>query len=209
MARFAPPPLPQLPTPPASQQEATLRVRLTLECPPKLIAHMDRVVAIADQLATRWQLDVPLARLMAQAHDVVRHLEDPEWLQRAHAYSIPTDPIEQLAPVLLHGPIGAHELRARLDITDERILHAVHWHTPGHPDYPPEAWAMFIADKVEPNKARKWPPLLKVHRDATERSLQAAALRYLNLRIKEAVREDYLLHPHMLTTRNALLEQLA
>lgn len=200
----------QEPTPPgaASPEEAALRSRLVEECPPRLIAHMDRVVAVADELATRWDLDVPLARLMAQAHDVVRHLTDEEWLRRAEAYGIPIDDVERAAPVLLHGPIGACELRDRLGVTDERVLHAVQWHTPGHPDYTPEAWAMFIADKVEPNKARKWKPLEKVHRLALELSLEAAALKYLDLRLKEAVREGYLLQTQAILTRNHLLARV-
>lgn len=192
----------------ASRQEQALRARLVEECPPRLVAHMDRVVAVADALATRWDLDVPLARLMAQAHDLVRHLSDDEWLRRAEAYRIPVDAVERAAPVLLHGPIGAYELRERLGVTDERVLHAVRWHTPGHPDYTPEAWAMYIADKVEPNKARKWKPLNNVHRLALETSLEAAALKYLDLRLKEAAREGYLLQPQAVLTRNHLLARV-
>lgn len=191
-----------------SRQEVALRARLVEECPPGLVAHMDRVVTIADELATRWDLDVPLTRLMAQAHDVVRHLSDQEWLRRAEAYRIPIDDVERAVPVLLHGPVGACELRDRLGVTDERVLHAVQWHTPGHPDYTPEAWAMFIADKVEPNKAREWKPLEAVHRLAREVSLEAAALNYLDLRLNEAVRESYPLQPQAVLTRNHLLTRV-
>ncbi|MDA1010669.1 MAG: HD domain-containing protein [Chloroflexi bacterium] len=170
---------------------------------------MDRVVAVADELARRWGLDVELARQMAQAHDVVRHLGDEEWLRRSEAYGIAVSEVERIAPVLLHGPVGAEELRQRFGVTDERILHAVRWHTPGHPDYSPEAWAMFIADKVEPRKVKRWKVLKKVRRDAFEVGLEAGALRYLDLRIKEAVRDGYLLQPELLTARNALLQRLA
>jgi predicted HD superfamily hydrolase involved in NAD metabolism len=169
---------------------------------------MDRVVEVADALARRWGLDVELARLMAQAHDVSRHLGDAEWLRRAEDYGIPIGEVERAVPVLLHGPVGAEELRARFQVTDERVLSAVWWHTPGHPTYSPEAWAMFIADKVEPRKAEKWKALKKVHRTALEVGLEAAALQYLDLRLKEAVREGYLVQPQLILTRNALLERL-
>jgi len=188
-----------------SSSEAVLRARLASTCPPRLMAHMDRVVALADEVARRWDLDVPLARLMAQAHDVVRHLGDEEWLARAEAYGIQPSPVERLAPVLLHGPVGAEELRRHFGVTDERVLHAVWWHTPGHADYPPEAWAMFIADKVEPHKRKRWKALRRVRRIALEVGLEAAALRYLDLRIKEAVREGYVLQPELVATRNALV----
>lgn len=188
--------------------ERALRAQLAEVCPPKLMAHMDRVVAVADELAHRWGLDVALARYMAQAHDVVRHLSDEEWLDRAAEYGIRPSNLEREAPVLLHGPVGAEELRRNFGITDPRVLEAVRWHTPGHPDYLPEAWAMFIADKVEPRKARRWKPLKKVHRDALERGLEVGALRYVELRIKEGLREGYPIQPEMLTTRNALLARV-
>jgi len=193
----------------AQKAERELRDRLAEVCPPKLMAHMDRVVEVADELARRWDLDVALARYMAQAHDVVRHLDDDEWLARAEAYGIAVSDIERDAPVLLHGPVGAEELRRNFGVTDARVLDAVWWHTPGHPDYPPEAWAMFIADKVEPRKAKRWKALKKVHRIALEEGLEAAALRYVELRIKEGLREGYLIQPSMLTTRNALLERVS
>ncbi len=185
--------------------EAVLRARLAEECPPGLMAHMDRVVTAADELASRWGLDVPLARYMAQAHDVVRHLEDAEWLRRADAYGIPIDEVEREVPVLLHGPVGAEELRRRFGVADQRVLDAVWWHTPGHPDYGPEAWAMFVADKVEPHKVQRWPALEEVRRLAMEVGLEAAALRYLDLRLEEAVWERYLVQPQLVATRNHLL----
>lgn len=185
--------------------EQVLRARLAEECPPGLMAHMDRVVTVADALASRWGLDVPLARFMAQAHDVARHLPDQEYLRRAEAYNIPVDPVERAVPVLLHGPVGAEELRRRFGVTDERVLHAVRWHTPGHPDYTPEAWAMFIADKVEPDKVRHWPALAEVHRLAFDVGLHAAALRYLDLRLLETVEHRYPVQPQLILTRNHLL----
>jgi len=190
------------------RDEDALHDALAEDCPPRLMKHMDRVVEVADELARRWDLDVALARYMAQAHDVVRHLSDEQWLERAEAYDIPISDIERASPVLLHGPVGAEELRRRYGVTDARVLHAVRWHTPGHPRYTPEAWAMFIADKVEPRKAKRWKALKKVRRIAFEDGLEAAALRYVELRIREAVREGYLLQPALVVTRNALIERL-
>ena len=190
------------------ESERALRERLSEICPPKLIAHMDRVVELADELAQRWGLDVTLARYMAQAHDVVRHLRDDEWLARAAEYGVAVSDIERGSPVLLHGPVGAEELRRHFGVTDERVLDAVRWHTPGHPDYPPEAWAMFIADKVEPNKVKRWKALRKVRQLAFDQGLEVAALRYVELRIKQGLREGYPIQPALLTTRNALLARV-
>ena len=103
-------------------------------------------------------------------------------------------PVERARPVLLHGPLGALELRERFGVEDELVLHAIRWHTPGHPDFGPEAWAMFVADKVEPAKLARRPELQRVI-DLAADSLQAAALAYLELEAARSEREDFTLHP--------------
>jgi predicted HD superfamily hydrolase involved in NAD metabolism len=185
--------------------DLALRARMALELPGGLVEHIDRVVALADALARHHGANVPLARLMAQGHDLVRHVLPADLLARAEGRGLPVDPVERDAPVLLHGPIGALELRERFDVTDARVFDAIWHHTWGHPDYTPEAWAMFIADKVEPHKLRRWKSLRRVHRLALDVSLEAAALLYLDLRLKEAVREGYTVHPLATLTRNHLL----
>ncbi|MGE3857928.1 MAG: bis(5'-nucleosyl)-tetraphosphatase (symmetrical) YqeK [Dehalococcoidia bacterium] len=184
-----------------------LRARMASELPPGMLAHIDRVVAIADELARAHGLDVARTRLMAQGHDLVRAVPAAELLRRAEARGIAIDPVERDEPVILHGPIGALELAERFEVTDAEVLFAIRWHTPGHPDYSPEAWAMFIADKVDPHKVERWPALAEV-RTLAETSLEAAALRYLDLRLEEAVERRWSVHPMATVTRNALLRRL-
>jgi len=184
-----------------------LRARMAPELPEGLLAHIDRVVAIADGLAQRHHLDVARTRLAAQGHGLLRGLTDDEWLARAEARGWDIDPVERDQPVFLHGPLGAEELCERFDVTDEQVLHAIRWHTTGHPDYDAEAWAMFIADKVDPHKVERWPALQQVA-DLARESLEAAALRYLDLRLEEAVERRWAVHPMATLTRNALLRRL-
>jgi predicted HD superfamily hydrolase involved in NAD metabolism len=169
-----------------------------------MLEHIDRVVGLADGLARRHGLDVALTRLMAQAHDVVRAIPPAELLRRAEAFGLAIDSVERTEPVILHGPVGAIELRSRLGVTDERVLHAVHWHTPGHPDYSLEAWAMFVADKIDPQKVERWPALARVA-EVAERSLEGAALTYLELTLARAVEERWLIQPAAVLARNALV----
>ena len=180
---------------------------MALEVPPTMMEHIDRVVAIADTLARRHGLDVPRARLMAQGHDLVRAVPPDELLRRAEARGLPLDPVERDEPVILHGPIGALELAERFGITAPGVLFAVHWHTTGHPDYEAESWAMFIADKVDPHKVDRWPALGEVRALAHD-SLEAAALKYLDLRLGEASERRWAVHPMATLTRNALLRRL-
>lgn len=188
--------------------EAALRTRLMQELPPGLVAHTERVVTLAEELARRWSLDVGLARTMALAHDVARHLGDAEWLRRAEAYGVVIDEVERRSPVLLHGPVGAEELRRHYGVDDTRVLHAVWWHTSGHAGYVPEAWAMFVADKVDPHKVAEWPALAEVLVLAHEAGLEVAALRYLDLRIEQGLRARMLIHVAAVESRNGLLIKL-
>lgn len=187
--------------------DLALRARMGREMPAGLLAHTDRVVTIAGALARRHGLDVGRARLMAQGHDLVRAVAPDELLRRAEARGMAIDPVERDEPVLLHGPLGALELAERFEVRDERVGLAIWWHTTGHPDYDAEAWAMFIADKVDPHKVKRWPALAEV-RDLAEASLEAAALRYLDLRLQEAIERRWAVHPMATLTRNALVRRL-
>lgn len=178
------------------------------DLPAGLIAHIDRVVVIASELAALHGADVGLARLMAQAHDVARAVPPSDLLQRAEALGLPVDPVDRAEPVLLHGPVGAVELYERYGLRDDRVLHAVHWHTSGHIDYGPEAWAMFIADKVDPHKVERWPELATVHA-AAQTSLERGALVYLDLLLGRALSEGWQIHPGSVLTRNTLLARIA
>lgn len=184
--------------------ETELRARFVSEVPAGLLEHIDRVVGIADALARRHNLDVPLTRLMAQAHDVARARPPEELLRDAEARGLDIDPVERAEPVLLHGQVGAIALRERLGVTNERVLHAVHWHTTGHADYSREAWAMFVADKIDPHKIERWAALARVA-ELAQRSLESAALAYLELSLARAVEERWLIHPAAVMARNALV----
>jgi len=186
-----------------------LRARMAAagDVPERLLAHIDRVVAITDGLARRHGLDVARARLTAQGHDVVRAMPPADLLADAERRGLDIDPVERDEPVILHGPLGALVLEERYGIDDPRVLFAIRWHTPGHPDYDGEAWAMFIADKIDPHKVERWPALQEVA-DLAQDSLEVAALRYLGLRLEEAVAKRYEVHPMATLTRNALLRHL-
>jgi HD superfamily phosphohydrolase YqeK len=140
---------------------------------------------------------------MAQAHDIARAWGDAQWLAEVDQRGLDVLAVERATPVLLHGPLGALLLEERGWVTDRGVLDAVRFHTTGHPDYTPEAWAMFVADKVEPNKLARRPALQRVV-DATDRSLQAGALAYLELELEDRRAEGVEPHPLAEETRRSL-----
>ncbi len=193
--------------------DRVLREQMAAGMPAGLLAHIDRVVALTERLAVLHRLDVSLARLMAQGHDLLRALPDADLIARAKALGVVIDPVERDVPVLLHGPLGALEFRERFGVNDPRVFDAIWWHTTGHPDYVPEAWAMFVADKVEPHKVERWPVLQGVldaalGTDGHAASFERAALLYLDLRQDEAVRARLQIHPMANLVRNHLLHMV-
>ncbi len=184
--------------------DRALRERMLPELPPPMAAHIDRVVALADELARRHHLDVAATRLAAQGHDLLRAVPPADLLARAESRGLAIDPVERAAPVMLHGPLAALELAERFGLEDHAILEAIRWHTPGHPDYTREAWAMFVADKVEPAKVDRTPALAPI-RELADRSIEGAALAYLDLRAREAIELGWQIHPQATLARNALL----
>ncbi len=164
------------------------------ELPAGLLAHIDRVVTLAQELARRHGADEARAMLAAQGHDLVRHWGDERWLAEADARGIDVLDAERAEPVLLHGPLGAALLEERGWLADRALLDAIRYHTTGHPAYTPEAWAMFVADKIEPHKVARRPDLAVVVA-AAERSLGAAALAYLELMEEQGRRAGWAVHP--------------
>lgn len=191
--------------------DTRLRAQLAPTLPAGLLAHIDRVVALAAAFATRHGADVARTRLAAQGHDVLRAVPAPELLRRAAAAGLAVIAEERAEPVLLHGPLGAIVLREQYGVTDADVLHAVWWHTTGHPEYGAEAWAMFVADKVDPHKVARWPALAEVHALAEapdDDALTRAALRYLELQAARAAAEGWRLHPMAVETAAALRGRL-
>ena len=192
---------------PEAPDRHELRARMAREVPPGMMAHIDRVVAEAEPLARRHGAEVERTLLAAQGHDLLRALPEAELLARAEARGMDVLPVERARPVLLHGPLGALDLAERFEVHDELVLAAVRWHTMGHPDFGPEAWALFVADKVEPQKLTAWPALQRVI-DLAERSLEAAALAYLELQAERAEDERFEPHPLAIETRRALASRV-
>ncbi len=187
----------------------------TLTIPPRLQArlsalpqglreHVQRVQAIARELAVAHGVDPTQAELTAAAHDVARHLPPRRLLEEAHRLGLPVNAVESFAPVLLHGPVGAAWLRQEGTITDPEVLEGVRWHTTAHPDLAPVGKVVFLADKLDPAKVRTYPFQEEV-REAAFRDLADGMLAFLDGALRLHLERDDAIHPMSNETRNALL----
>jgi predicted HD superfamily hydrolase involved in NAD metabolism len=181
------------------------RLREAVEAlPAGLRDHVLRVEVEAERLARMYDVDSLRARLAALGHDLVRHKRDDELLALAAQYGLTPDAVEQAAPVLVHGPVAAQILVRDYAYSDSEALAGIDCHTTARPDMSKLEKVLFVADKIEPDKLGRSPAWVEV-RDLADKDLDAALLRFLDLRIDEAVQEGLPIHQRMLDARNALI----
>ena len=172
--------------------------------PTGLQAHITRVRGITRDLAVAHDIDADGDELTAAAHDVARHLQGDRLLEEAERMGIGINNVERRVPILLHGPVGAGWLREEGAVSDPGVLEGVHWHTTAHPDLAPVGQVVFIADKLDPHKAKTY-PFQQAVRDAAYRSLADGTLAFLDGMLRQHIERGDLVHPSCTDTRNALL----
>ena len=172
--------------------------------PSNLGLHISRVRVIARQLAEVHGVNVELADLTAAAHDIARHLPARQLIEEAERLNIPVGEFERAAPIVLHGPVGATWLRAEGGLSDPELFEAVYWHTSAHPDLSPIGKVVFVADKIDPAKAKAYPFQLNVI-EAVGKSLNEGVLAFLDGAIREHIDHCRFIHPMSVNTRNRLI----
>ncbi len=178
------------------------------QLPQGLQAHINRVTAIARELAPRHGLDPELAAVGMQAHDVARAIPGPELLSLAESLNLIVDLVQLRVPLLLHGPVGAELLRREDGLDDDSLYQAVYWHTTGHPSLDQLGKLVFLADKLDPQKLPRYPyqPHL---RELALKDLDAALVEFFTREMVALASRGELIHPAMLEARNALLTAAA
>jgi len=175
--------------------------------PQGLQDHLHRVRDRALELASLHGVDASAVETAALGHDIYRAYQGEKLLDEARTLGLDIHPVEERVPVLLHGPLAAAHLERECDITDPEILEAVRWHSTSRPGMSRVGLVVFLADKVEPQKAERNPYLQKVAETARE-SLERAALDYLTAEITSLLERGSLLHPASIEARNDLLMRL-
>ena len=144
------------------------------------------------------------ARLGSIAHDVAKAMSNKELLRQAARFELPLNMVERHKPGLLHGPVGAELLRQEDGIQDQSIYEAVCWHTLAHPELDDLGKIVFLADKLDPAKIKRYPfqPfLLKVAQDDLDR----AVLEFVTRQIAAIMAAGRMVHPLMVEARNHLI----
>ena len=176
--------------------------------PAGLRDHIHRVMEIARELAPHHGVDGELAALGMLAHDVARAMPDQELLRRAAELDLPVGDVERVAPVMLHGPVGAELLTREDGLADPSVHQAVYWHTTAHPSLDTLGKIVFLADKLDPQKLARYPYQAQL-RQLSVQNLDRAILEFLTRDTISLVSRGLMVHPMVIETRNHLLAVLA
>lgn len=172
--------------------------------PQGLRRHIHRVQDVALELARRHGVDEEKARLGALAHDLARAMKGEQLLSKASELEITIHPVEAEVPVLLHGPVAAELLRREDGIDDHDIYQAVYWHSTAHKELSSAAKVVFLADKLDPEKAHRYSYFSEL-RDMALQDLDKAIFEFLNRELVSLLQRGSLVHPVSVEARNALL----
>ena len=182
--------------------------RRVARLPAGLQAHIKRVSDIAAELAPLHGVDPQTASLGALAHDVARAMPGAELLAHARRLAVPVGFVDEQVPVLLHGPVGAEILRREDGLNDASIHAAVYWHTYSHPSLDTLGKIVFLADKLDPQKAPRYPYQSRL-RELAGVDLDRAILEFLTNELAAQTQRGHLIHPQLVETRNWLIAELS
>lgn len=178
--------------------------RAVAQLPGGLREHVLRVVTEARRLAHVHHLDEERAAIAALGHDLLRAHAPEELLRAAADAGLTPSAIERSQPVLLHGPLGARLMAERYGVDDAQALAAARHHTTARAGMDPLERLIYVADKIEPGKAREDPDLLEARRLA-DHDLDGALRLLLDYQIEKALQRGWPLHPDTVAARNELL----
>ena len=188
--------------------ELLQRLQVRLESLPEgLRSHIYRVRDVALELAGRHGVDSDRAELGALAHDVCRAVSGNDLLKMSAEFGVAVNEVDRDFPILLHGPVGAELLRREEDLTDHGIYEAVRWHSTAHASLDPLGKLIFLADKLDPQKAAVYPYQARLHDMALE-SLDLALLEFLSREMTTRLERGETVHPASVEARNSLILKL-
>ena len=174
------------------------------ELPAGLRDHVGRVVIEASRLAHEHGVDEGRAVIAALGHDLYRAHVDAKLLAEGEVAGLSVSSVERSQPILLHGSLGALSMAERYGIDDEEVLAAARYHTTGRAGMSVLEKLIFVADKIEPEKARAVPAFVEA-RAAADQDLERAVHLILDHHIARALDRGWPLHPDSIAARNELV----
>ena len=163
---------------------------------------------MSQEIALRHGVDPALADLGTAAHDLARAVPPESLLSEAERLGLHIDFVHRHQPLLLHGPVAAAWLEQEDGYSVPDVLESVAVHTTGRVGLSEVAKVVFLADKLDPKKVRRFPFLEAVSREA-QHDLDAGILEYLGHTLRYLVENGHLIAPAAVELRNELILRIS
>lgn len=173
--------------------------------PAGLREHVWRVVEEARRLAPGSGVDEERAVVAALGHDLARARTPEALLREAEAAGLLISEVERAQPALLHGPLSAHLLATRFGVQDREVLAAARHHTTARAGMSALERLIYVADKIEPEKAASDAALAEARALAWGNGIHAALRHLLDAQVAKALERGWPLHPDTVAARNELV----
>ena len=164
--------------------------------------HTIGVSETAEKLAVLYGADIYKARIAGLSHDLAKEMNIEKQKEVLKQNNFEVSEIEELAPQILHGFVGAILLKSKFGVEDKEILNAIKFHSTGRKEMSILEKIIYIADYIEPNRVYEGVEKL---REITYKSLEDGVLEGLNNTMRIVLDRDRIIHPLTLEARNYLI----
>lgn len=135
----------------------------------KLVKYLDEdrynhtlgVMYSAASLAMAHGYDINDAQAAGLLHDCAKCIPNKKKIKLCEQHDIQITEFEKEHPFLIHAKLGAYIASKKYNITDQKILDAITYHTTGRPEMGMLEKIIYIADYIEPMRD-KAPDLAKI-----------------------------------------------
>jgi predicted HD superfamily hydrolase involved in NAD metabolism len=167
------------------------------------LAHVSQVSVEARDLASKAGVDPAAVKLAALAHDLAAVVPVVEMPAVAEGMGLRLSEADKDRPMLLHGPIAAAALADKLAVRDENVLNAVRYHSTLRAGASTLETIVFVADKLayDPTSPHGGEYVAAMR---AARSLDEAALVYLDFLRDYASQHGWALHPNAIAAYRSL-----
>jgi len=127
---------------------------ISKELNPERQEHTYGVAYTAMALAMRYDGSLKKAEAAGLLHDIAKDIPPKRALKLCDKWNITFSDVEKRNPYLLHAKLGAYYAHSVFGVDDTDILNSIIYHTTGRPDMSLLEKIIFVADYIEPKRAR-------------------------------------------------------
>jgi len=167
---------------------------------PKRFTHIENVYHLSINLAEKYKASIEDVSIAAYGHDLMRGINDDEYLKYCEFYGYTPTNIEIKRPILLHGKVSAMFLKNKFNVS-QSTYNAIYWHVSGHINLDIVGKIIVISDFCEIGRKHKE---ASVFRKEAFDDLEKTYIKVIKSKIEWALKKDRPLIPEAVEVWNSI-----